>query len=66
MSEAHVISGADVEPQRWCDPVRGEMGFRLIFGGPFTETDFTAGVGELEVGGGRDTIAMSLPRSTTC
>jgi len=51
MSEAHVISVADVEPERWCDPVRGEMGFRNIFGGAATETDFTAGVTELEVDG---------------
>ena len=65
MSEAHAISVADVEPERWCDPVRGEMGFRNIFGGAATETDFTAGVTELEVDGW-DTIDTSLPRSTTC
>jgi mannose-6-phosphate isomerase-like protein (cupin superfamily) len=51
MSEAHVISAADVKPERWSDPVRGDMVFRLIFGGPSTETDFSAGVSELEVGG---------------
>jgi quercetin dioxygenase-like cupin family protein len=51
MSEALVISADDVEPESWSDPVRGEVGFRTIFGGPTTETDFTAGVGELEPGG---------------
>ena len=51
MSEAHVISAADVDPESWCDPVRGDMRFRNIFGGAPTETDFTAGVTELEVGG---------------
>jgi mannose-6-phosphate isomerase-like protein (cupin superfamily) len=51
MSDALVTSTDDVERETWADPVRGEMGFRTIFGGPTTETDFTAGVGELEVGG---------------
>jgi mannose-6-phosphate isomerase-like protein (cupin superfamily) len=51
MSEALVRSATDVELERWSDPVRGEMGFRPIFGERSTETDFTAGVTELEVGG---------------
>jgi len=51
MSDALVISSADVEPERWSDPGRGEMGFRNIFGGATGETEFTAGVTELEVGG---------------
>jgi quercetin dioxygenase-like cupin family protein len=51
MSEPLVISAADVEPESWSDPVRGEVGFRTIFGGATTETDFTAGVSELEPGG---------------
>ena len=51
MSDALVRSATDVEPEHWSDPVRGEMGFRHIFGGCSTETDFTAGVTELEAGG---------------
>jgi quercetin dioxygenase-like cupin family protein len=51
MSEPLVISAADVEPESWSDPVRGEVGFRTIFGGATAETDFTAGVSELEPGG---------------
>jgi len=46
-----VRSAIDVEPEQWSDPVRGEMGFRIIFGAATTETDFTAGITELEVGG---------------
>jgi mannose-6-phosphate isomerase-like protein (cupin superfamily) len=48
MSDALVLSAAAIEPERWSDPVRGDVGFRTIFGGATTETDFTAGVGELE------------------
>jgi quercetin dioxygenase-like cupin family protein len=51
MSDALVRSATDVEPERWSDSVRGDFGFRMIFGGATTETDFTAGVTELEVGG---------------
>jgi len=51
MSEALVRSATYVELEHWSDPVRGEMGFRNIFGGADTETDFSAGVTELEVGG---------------
>ena len=51
MSDALVISVDDVEPERWAEPVRGEMGFRTVFGDSSAETDFTAGVTELEPGG---------------
>ena len=51
MSDALVRSVADVEPERWSDPIRGDMGFRTIFGDGPAETDFTAGVTELEPGG---------------
>ena len=51
MSDARVRAAADVEPERWSDPVRGDMGFRTIFGDASAETDFTAGVTELEPGG---------------
>jgi mannose-6-phosphate isomerase-like protein (cupin superfamily) len=49
MTEAMVIIDADVALEGWSDPVRGNVGFRTLFGGPATTTaDFTAGVTELE------------------
>jgi quercetin dioxygenase-like cupin family protein len=51
MSKALVMKEADVEPETWSDPIRGEVGFRTIFGGAATTADFTAGVTYLEPGG---------------
>src|SRR3712207_9053528 len=52
MSDPLVVQDSDVALERWADPVRGEVGFRTLFGGPGTTTaDFTAGVTELEPGG---------------
>jgi quercetin dioxygenase-like cupin family protein len=51
VSDALVVGEDDVEPDAWSDPIRGEVGFRTLFGGALRTTDFTAGVTELEVGG---------------
>ena len=51
MSEALVVTEADVEAETWSDATRGEVGFRTIFGGHLTTSDFTAGVTHLEAGG---------------
>jgi mannose-6-phosphate isomerase-like protein (cupin superfamily) len=51
MSDALVVNETDVDPVTWSDPVRGDVGFRTLFGGPTTRTDFTAGVTSLEAGG---------------
>lgn len=52
MSDALVIHDTDVDPERWSDPVRGDVGFRTMLGAPGTTTpDFTAGVTELDPGG---------------
>ena len=48
MSGPLVIHESDVDPVHWSDPVRGEVGFRTVFGAPgTTNPDFTAGVTEL-------------------
>jgi len=46
-----VLSETDVERETWADPVRGDVGFRTIFGGDTTTSEFTAGVTDLEPGG---------------
>ena len=47
-----VIRESDVALERWSDPVRGELGFRTLMGGPgATPRDFTAGVAEVEPDG---------------
>ena len=51
MSDGLVVDEAGLEQETWSDPVRGEVGFRTLFGGDLTTTDFTAGVADLEVGG---------------
>lgn len=51
MSNALVVAEDDVDRETWSDPIRGEVGFRTLFGGVVRATDFTAGVTELEVGG---------------
>lgn len=51
MSNAVVVNEDAVERATWSDPIRGEVGFRTLFGGALRTTDFTAGVTELEVGG---------------
>ncbi len=49
MTDAVVVQDSDVALEGWSDPVRGNVGFRTLFGGPATTTaDFTAGVTELE------------------
>jgi mannose-6-phosphate isomerase-like protein (cupin superfamily) len=49
--DAQVVSEDDVDLERWSDPVRGDVGFRTLFGGAVRTGDFTAGVTVLEVGG---------------
>ena len=51
MVEPQVVDEADVEPERWSDPVRGEVGFRTLLGAAGDDGDFTAGVAHLEGGG---------------
>ena len=51
MSSARVVREDDVERATWSDPIRGEVGFRTLFGAADRTTDFTVGVTELEVGG---------------
>ena len=51
MSNGLVAREDDVERETWSDPIRGEVGFRTLFGGAVRTTDFTAGVTELDVGG---------------
>lgn len=51
MSSARVVREDDVERTTWSDPIRGEVGFRTLFGGAVGTADFTVGVTELEVGG---------------
>jgi quercetin dioxygenase-like cupin family protein len=51
MTNALVVTEHDVERETWSDPIRGEVGFRTLFGTAGRTTDFTAGVTELEVGG---------------
>jgi quercetin dioxygenase-like cupin family protein len=51
VSEPVVTSETDVERESWADPIRGEVGFRTIFGGAITPGDFTAGVTDLARGG---------------
>ena len=51
MSNGLVVSEHDVERDTWSDPIRGEVGFRTLFGDAVRTTDFTAGVTELDVGG---------------
>ena len=51
MSSARVVREDDVERATWSDPVRGEVGFRTLFGADVRTPDFTVGVTELEVGG---------------
>ena len=51
MSGPRVVREADVDRETWSDPVRGQVGFRTLLGGPHSRTDFTAGVTDLEVGG---------------
>lgn len=41
---------ADVPPESWSDPVRGEVAFRTLVGAAGEKGDFTAGVAELEPG----------------
>jgi mannose-6-phosphate isomerase-like protein (cupin superfamily) len=51
-SEPLVLQESDVPLEEWADPVRGEVGFRTLFGGGTTPTDsLTAGVTELRPGG---------------
>jgi mannose-6-phosphate isomerase-like protein (cupin superfamily) len=50
-SRATVRAPSDVPVVRWSDAVRGEVGFRTLFGDDTTETDsLTAGVTEMEPG----------------
>ena len=51
MSEALTVNEDDVERETWSDPIRGDVGFRTLFGDVLRTSDFTAGVTELEVGG---------------
>jgi len=51
MGERLVIRESDVETDLWSDPVRGEVGFRTIFGASVRPGDVTAGVTELPAGG---------------
>ena len=51
-SEATVVQETDVPPERWTDPVRGEVAFRTLLGDAGSATDsLTAGVAELGPGG---------------
>ena len=54
-SEPIVLQESDVPLEEWADPVRGEVGFRTLFGGAgggATATDsLTAGLTELGPGG---------------
>lgn len=46
-----VVNDSDVPLQRWSDPIRGEVGFRTLFGDGTMATDsLTAGVTEMEPG----------------
>jgi mannose-6-phosphate isomerase-like protein (cupin superfamily) len=48
---AIVLHDSAVPLERWSDPVRGEVGFRTLFGGDATATSsLTAGIGEMEPG----------------
>jgi quercetin dioxygenase-like cupin family protein len=51
MSDPLVVREDDIELETWSDSIRGDVGFRTLFGVPGRTTDFTAGVTELEVGG---------------
>lgn len=51
MSEALTVNEDDVERETWSDSIRGDVGFRTLFGDVLRTSDFTAGVTELEVGG---------------
>jgi mannose-6-phosphate isomerase-like protein (cupin superfamily) len=51
MSDPLVVNESDADPVTWSDPVRGDVCFRTLFGGPATRTDFTAGVTSLDAGG---------------
>jgi quercetin dioxygenase-like cupin family protein len=51
MSEGLTVNEDDVERETWSDPIRGDVGFRTLFGDGLRTGDFTAGVTELEVGG---------------
>jgi mannose-6-phosphate isomerase-like protein (cupin superfamily) len=51
VSEALIVTEADVGAETWLDAIRGRVGFRTIFGGDITTPDFTAGVTHLEAGG---------------
>jgi mannose-6-phosphate isomerase-like protein (cupin superfamily) len=50
-NRALVLEESDVPLERWSDPVRGEVGFRTLFGDGATTDSLTAGVTELEPGG---------------
>ena len=50
-SDPVVVDEFNVPLERWSDPVRGEVGFRTLFGDGTTATDsLTAGVAEMEPG----------------
>ena len=46
-----MVTADDVERDTWSDAVRGDVGFRTLFGAAARTPDFTAGVAELEAGG---------------
>jgi mannose-6-phosphate isomerase-like protein (cupin superfamily) len=51
-SEPVVVQESDVPLEQWADPVRGEVGFRTLFGDGSRPTDsLTAGITELAPGG---------------
>ena len=52
MSSPLVVHERDVAPESWSDPVRGEVGFRTLFGAGELATDaLTLGITELAPGG---------------
>jgi quercetin dioxygenase-like cupin family protein len=52
MSSPRVVHDSDVPPEAWADPVRGEVGFRTLFGEGDRATDaLTLGTTELPPGG---------------
>jgi quercetin dioxygenase-like cupin family protein len=51
VGKALVVGEDDIESETWSDPIRGDVGFRTVFGGDVTTAEFTVGVADLEAGG---------------
>ena len=49
-TRATVVHDSAVPLERWSDPVRGEVGFRTLFGGDTATDSLTAGITEMEPG----------------